>query len=204
MKFGHISWKWVDFTPFSAPWDGNCAWAAPERKHKRNQCFSYTFLGVPGTEKCVSGWIFTKNAVSGASLVKSPKLVEFRGIPPFSLNFQLFGVSRGPGPPEGMEFTCIIRGFARSAGSRRKCWFYMFNKEFTHSHGRSWVYMSFLCFSEFSWKCMKFMSLRVLPRPGSGIACITVLFYMFWGARFAEFPSLPWFSWNPLFFMNSP
>ena len=42
-EFHHISWKWGDFTPFSAPWGGNGAWAAPERKHQRNQCFSMLF-----------------------------------------------------------------------------------------------------------------------------------------------------------------
>ena len=65
-EFHHISWKCGDLAPFSAPWGGNGARAAPGWKHQRNLSFSYAFLGVPGTEKCVSGWIFTKNAVSGA------------------------------------------------------------------------------------------------------------------------------------------
>ena len=60
MEFHHISWKWGDFTPFSAPWGENGARAAPGQKHQRNLCFSYAFLGVPGTQKLVSGWISTK------------------------------------------------------------------------------------------------------------------------------------------------
>ena len=131
VEFHQISWKFCDFAPFSAPWGGNGAWAAPERKHQRNLCFSYAFLGVPGTEKCVSGWIWAKNAVPSAFWWKSSKWVEFRGIPPFSLNFQLLGVPRGPGPQKGMEFTSIIKGFARSAGDRRK---YCFPYSTVNSH----------------------------------------------------------------------
>ena len=108
VEFHPISWKWGDFTPFSAPWGGNGARAAPGWKHQRNLCFPYTFLGIPGTEKCVSGWIFTKNAVSGAFLVKITKMGGIPRNSTISLNFQLFGVPRGPGPQKGMEFACII------------------------------------------------------------------------------------------------
>ena len=98
MEVHHISWKWGEFTPFSAPWGGNGARAAPGWKHQRNLCVSCAFLGIPGTGKCVSGWIFTKNAVSGVFLVKPPKWVESRGIPQFHqiCNFWAFPAARGP------------------------------------------------------------------------------------------------------------
>ena len=100
-EFHHISWECGDLSPFSAPWGGNGARAAPGWKHQRNLSFSYAFLGVPGTEKCVSGWIFTENAVSGAFLVKITKM---GGIPRNSTiftKFPGFGRSRRPGPPKG-------------------------------------------------------------------------------------------------------
>ena len=130
-EFHHISWKCGDLAPFSAPWGGNGARAAPGWKHQRNLSFSYAFLGVPGTEKCVSGWIFTKTRFRVLFLWNSPKWVEFRGIPSFSLNFRVSGVPGGPGPQKGMEFTCITKGFARSAGDRDKCWFYVTYHEIT-------------------------------------------------------------------------
>ena len=74
VEFHNISWKWGDFTQVSAPWGENGARAAPGQKHQRNLCFSYAFLGVPGTQKLVSGWISTKKAVPGAFLVKITKM----------------------------------------------------------------------------------------------------------------------------------
>ena len=159
-EFHHISWKFGDFTPFSAPWGGNGAWAAPERKHQRNLCFSYAFLGVLGSKMRFGVDFHPKPPFRVLFWWKSPKWVEFRGISPFSLNSQHFGVPRGPGPPEGMEFTCIIRGFARSAGSRRKCWFYTFYQDFWHSRGKSHIFMNFSYFVIFhentwnSWTCV--------------------------------------------------
>ena len=119
-EFHHISWKCGDLASFSAPWGGNGARAAPGWKHQRNLSFSYAFLGVPGTEKCVSGWIFTENAVSGAFL---GKITKMGGIPRNSTiftKFQIVGGPRGPGPQKGMEFASIIKVLARSAGDRRK------------------------------------------------------------------------------------
>ena len=121
VEFHHISWKWGDFAPFSAPWGGNGARAAPGRKHQRNLCFSYAFLGVPGTQKWVSGWISTKKAVSGAFLVGITKVGGIPRNSTISPNFQLLGVPRGLGPQKDMEFICIVMDFARSAGDRKKC-----------------------------------------------------------------------------------
>ena len=81
---------------------------------------------------------------------KSSKWVEFRGIPPFHQIFNFLGVPRGPGPQKGMEFTCIIKEFAGSAGDRRKCWFYIctiksrnftMNYEFTYFFRFWWIFM---------------------------------------------------------------
>ena len=112
-EFHHVSWKWGDLAPFSAPWGGNGARAAPGWKHQRNLSFSYAFLGVPGTEKCVSGWIFTENAVSGAFLVKITKM---GGIPRNSTiftKFPGFGRSRRPGPPKGHGICMYYKGFCK-------------------------------------------------------------------------------------------
>ena len=100
VEFHHISWKWCDFTPFSAPWGGNGARAAPGQKHQRNLCFSYAFLGVPGTQKLVSGWISTKKQFRVLFLVKITKM---GGIPRNSTIFTHFptsGRSPRPGLPE--------------------------------------------------------------------------------------------------------
>ena len=113
VEFHHISCKWDDFTPFSAPWGGNGARAAPGWKHQRNPCFSSAFLGVPGTEKCVSGWIFTKNAVSGAVLVEITKM---GGIPRNSTIFTripTLGRSPRPGAPKGHGIYMYYQGFGK-------------------------------------------------------------------------------------------
>ena len=113
VEFHHISWKWGDFTQFSAPWGGNGARAAPGWKHQRNLSFSCAFLGVPGTEKCVSGWIFTKISVSGAFLVKITKM---GGIPrnyTIFTKFPGFGRSRRPGPPKGHGICMYYKGFCK-------------------------------------------------------------------------------------------
>ena len=137
MEFHHISWKWGDFTPFSAPWGGNGARAAPGWKHQRNQCFSYAFQGARAPKSAFRGGFSPKTQFRVLFWWKSPKWVEFRGIPPFSPNFQLLGVPRRPGPQKGMEFTCIIKDFAGSAGDRRKYWFYIStvkSRNFTINH----------------------------------------------------------------------
>ena len=120
VEFHHISWKWGDFAPFSAPWGGNGARAAPGWKHQRNLSFSYAFLGVPGTEKCVSGWIFTENAVSGAFLVKITKM---GGIPRNSTiytKFSTFGCSPPPGAAEGHGICMYYQGFCRVRRGQEK------------------------------------------------------------------------------------
>ena len=203
-EFHHISWKWGDFTPFSAPWGGNGAWAAPERKHQRNLCFSYAFLGVLGSKNAFRGGFPPKTTVSGAFLVEITKM---GGIPRnFTIftKFPTFWCSPRPGPPRRHGIYMYYKGFCKVRREQEKVLilhilprFLTFSWKITHFH-------EFLVFLWFSWKYMKFMDLRVLPRPGSEIACITALFYMFWGARFAEFPSFSCFSWNPLIFMKSP
>ena len=70
-------------------------------------------LGVPGTEKCVSGWIFTKNAVSGAFLVK---IIKMGGIPRNSTIFTKFstsGRSPRPGAPKGRGICMYYIGFCK-------------------------------------------------------------------------------------------
>ena len=111
--------NWLFYT-ISAPCGGNGARAAPGWKHQRNLSFSYAFLGVPGTEKCVSGWIFTKNAVSGAFLVKITKM---GGIPRNSTiftKFPGFGRSRRPGPPKGHGIYMYYKGFGKVRRGQEK------------------------------------------------------------------------------------
>ena len=62
--------------------------------------------------------------------------------------------------------------------------------------------MNFSFLHDLSWKCMEIMNLRVLPRPGPEIVCITDIFHMVWGARFGEFPSFHEFSIISLIFMK--
>ena len=119
VEFHHISWKWGAFAPFSAPWGGNGALAAPERKHQRNLCFSYAFLGILGSKSAFRGGFPPKTPFRGWFWWNSPKRRGFRGNTPFWHNFQFFRDPRGSEPRKGLEFTCIIMGFARHAGDRR-------------------------------------------------------------------------------------
>ena len=112
-EFHHISWKWSDFPSCSVPWGGNGALAAPERKHQRNLSFSYTFWGVRGTKKCVSGRIFTKNAVPGAFLVKLTKMAGIPRNPTIFTKFPTSARSPRPGPPRGLGICKYYHGFCK-------------------------------------------------------------------------------------------
>ena len=153
MEFHNISWKWCDFTQFSAPWGGNGALAAPGREHQRNHCFSYIFLGILGGKGAFRGGPSQKTHIL-ILLWISPKWLKFRGIPPFSTYFQLWGVPCGSGPPEGVGIANIIKGFARHAGDRRIHWFHTLHHNFTGLHRESWIYMFPSLFCDFSWNHM--------------------------------------------------
>ena len=97
--FSSVGWKWCPGGPG----------VETPTKPKLFLCL----LGVPGTEKCVSGWIFTENAVSGAFLVKITKM---GGIPRNSTiftKFPGFGRSRRPGPPKGHGIYMYYKGFCK-------------------------------------------------------------------------------------------
>ena len=97
--FSSVGWKWCP--------------GGPGVETPTKPMLFLCILGVPGTEKCVSGWIFTKNAVSGAFLVKITKM---GGIPRNSTiftKFPGFGRSRRPGPPKGHGICMYYKGFGK-------------------------------------------------------------------------------------------
>ena len=146
--------KWGDFPSFSVPWGGNGALAAPERKHQRNLSFSYTFWGVRGTKKCVSGRIFTKNAVPGAFLVKLTKMAGIPRNPTIFTKFPTFGRSPRLGPPRRLGICKYYQGFCKARRRQEKTLILHVLPYFTGFHRKSWFYMSSSLFSAFSWNHM--------------------------------------------------
>ena len=82
--------KMVSFPPFSAPWGGNRALAAPEREHQRNQCFSYAFLGVLGRKSAFLSGFPPKTPFRVLFGWNSLKWLKFRGIIKFHHFHQIF------------------------------------------------------------------------------------------------------------------
>ena len=94
--FMEMEWFYTSFSSVGWKWCPGGPGVETPTKPMLFRCI----LGVPGTEKCISGWIFTKNAVPGAFLVKITKM---GGIPRNSTiftNFPTFGGSPRPGTPE--------------------------------------------------------------------------------------------------------
>ena len=104
--FSSVGWKWCP--------------GGPGVETPTKPMLFLCFLGLPGTEKCVSGWIFTKNAVSGAFLVKITKM---GGIPRNSTiftKFSTFGRSPPPGAAEGHGIYMYYKGFCRVRRGQEK------------------------------------------------------------------------------------
>ena len=96
--FSSVGWKWCP--------------GGPGVETPTKPMLFLCILGVPGTEKCVSGWISTINAVPGAFLVKITKM---GGIPRNSTIFTripTLGRSPRPGAPTGHGI-CIGFGKVR-------------------------------------------------------------------------------------------
>ena len=146
--FMKMGWFYAIVTSVGRKWCFGGPGAQTQAKPMLFLCF---FRG-PGQEKCVPGWISTQSTVSGAILLEFTKMGE---IPRNSTTFTKFphlGVPRGSEPRKGLEFTCIITGFARHAGDRRKHWIHMFYRNFIEFHSNLWFYIIFLHFNELSRK----------------------------------------------------
>ena len=104
--FSSVGWKWCP--------------GGPGVETPTKPMLFLCILGVPGTEKCVSGWIFTKNAVPGAFLVKITKM---GGIPRDSTIFTKFptvGRSPRPGAPKGHGIYMYYKGFCKVRRGQEK------------------------------------------------------------------------------------
>ena len=150
--FSSVGWKWCP--------------GGPGVETPTKPMLFLCFLGLPGTEKCVSGWIFTKNAVPGAFLVKITKM---GGIPRNSTiftKFSTFGRSPPPGAAEGHGIYMYYKGFCRVRRGQEKVlvftYFTMKSRDFTINH-------DFTQISRFGWIFMKWHEnhgIGCTPAPG--------------------------------------
>ena len=104
--FSSVGWKWCP--------------GGPGVETPTKPMLFLCFLRVPGTGKCVSGWISTKNAVSCPFLVK---IIKMGGIPRNSAiftKFSTFGRSPPPGAAEGHGIYMYYKGFCRVRRGQEK------------------------------------------------------------------------------------
>jgi len=97
--FRSVGWKW-------------CFGGPGARTQAKPMLFLCIFRG-PGQWKCVFRWIITKNAVSGAFLVKITKMGGFTKFPPF-------WCSPRPGPPRRHGIYMYYKGFCKVRREQEK------------------------------------------------------------------------------------
>ena len=97
--FSSVGWKWCP--------------GGPGVETPTKPMLFLCFLGVLGTEKCVSGWISTKNAVPGGFLVKITKMGGIPRNSPISTKFPTSVRSPRPGAPKGHGIYMYYQGFGK-------------------------------------------------------------------------------------------
>ena len=149
------------FYTILAPWGENGARAAPRQKHQRNLCFSYAFLGVPGTQKLVSGSTSTKSSFGcffSENHQNGWNSAEFHHFHSFS-NFWAFPAARGPRKAWNLHvLSRFWQGPPGTGGNADFTCFTMISHNFTKIHDFTWISWFFSDFHDFTWKSWKWGS----------------------------------------------
>ena len=116
VKMGGISphfmeMRWIPPISSSVGW--KWCFGGPGAQTPTKPMLFLCILRGPGQEKCVSEWIFTKNAVSGAFLVETTKMGGIPRNSPIFTTFPAFGRSRRPGSPKGHGIYMYYIGFCK-------------------------------------------------------------------------------------------